>query len=103
MCVFFFLAKFRTYVFFVNIFKIMKFKIRKTFIHEMGHVLQDQNGINVPLRVIGENTFGGHPRGDYDWEDKFQSGTSFHKWDLEEQAQFFGDLYRAREDGTVPR
>lgn len=77
---------------------------KSTFIHEMGHVLQNQNGISVGRRVVMENTFGGHPRGDYDWTDKFEDGKSFHKWDLEEQAQFFADIYRVRldEDSAPP-
>jgi len=78
-------------------FSVKGFREKATFIHEMGHVLQDQNGINVAGRVIRENTFGGHPRGDYDWTDKFEAKKEFREWDLEEQAQFFRDIYLARE------
>lgn len=60
---------------------------RATFIHELGHVWQHQQGINVVTRR-GLN-------GDYVFIDKVSAGIPFGKWGIEEQAAYFEDLYRA--------
>ena len=72
---------------------------RETFIHELGHVLQHQNGVWVKTTAVTDVITG---NGGYDWEDEYTEGTDFSDWGLEEQAQFFSDLYVARETGRTP-
>lgn len=56
------------------------------FIHEMAHVLQHDNGMNVKLKAI----LGG---GNYNYDAIFH-GTPFHKLSMEAQAEFLEDYYR---------
>lgn len=72
---------------------------RETFIHELGHVLQHQNGVWVKTTAVTDAITG---NGGYDWEDEYAEGSDFSDWGLEEQAQFFSDLYVARETGRTP-
>lgn len=60
------------------------------FIHEMAHILQHQNGMNV----IAERIWDGP---NYDYSPIFE-GTPFHKLPMEAQAEFLEDLYKKRND-----
>lgn len=68
-----------------------------TFVHEMGHVLQHQSGINLYIRGGLDqlkNTFGIDV---YDYYDDLQSGQPFYDWSIEAQASYFADVWFQRE------
>ena len=68
-----------------------------TFMHEMGHVLQNQSGINVYYRGLLDqvkNTFGIDV---YDYTDDLASGKPFNEWSIEAQASYFADVWYQRE------
>jgi len=61
---------------------------RGTFMHEMGHVWQHHQGVNV----VVERNF----NGDYDYSDKLNNDVPFDEWGIEEQAEYLADVYRAQ-------
>jgi hypothetical protein len=59
---------------------------RGTLIHELGHVYQFQTGVWVKTGAI-------LAAGDYDFTDKLLKGIPFAKWNIEERAQFYEEIY----------
>ncbi|QBY00456.1 hypothetical protein E2K80_06665 [Rhodophyticola sp. CCM32] len=65
------------------------------FMHEMGHVWQNHQGVNV----VRERNF----NNDYDYSDKLNNSVPFGEWGIEEQAEYLADVYRAQNGYSLGR
>jgi hypothetical protein len=60
---------------------------KATFIHELEHVRQYQNGVNVVMRGLYRN---------YNWEGPNFGKLKFGQYGIEQQAQMVEDYFRTR-------
>src|SRR3989339_2066681 len=67
--------------------------LESTFIHELVHIWQHQNGVNVPSTWAAGNGRGQGGPLDYDYGRVFEPGGDFWDLGIEEQAQFIRDYY----------